>query len=93
MWTERMSPVFMHSPAIRDECWGALWKSRNRDDGVKTRLVCSHYTCGPALFRTKALAAAWIKEQYGYIRERPDLRERWRMPIPVRVEVTVRSAK
>lgn len=92
MWTERFSPVFMHTPGVRDNCWGVMWRSRNLLDGITLRLMCGPETCAPALFRTRRAAQEWIDREYGYIRTRPDLRAEphgWRMPIPVRVTVTV----
>jgi hypothetical protein len=43
-------------------------------------------------FKTRAAALAFINDRYGYIRDRADLRREphgWRMPIPVRVRITV----
>lgn len=43
-------------------------------------------------WRTRAQCREWIEKQYGYIRDRPDLREAphfWRVPRAVKVTVTV----
>lgn len=43
-------------------------------------------------FKTRTAAAAFIADRYGYIAKRKDLREEphgWRMPVPVRVRITV----
>ena len=84
------------------EAWGILWRSENRLDGSRERLFESVAKDGdfrPAgeaqttmTFRTKREAAAFIKQQFGYIAERPDLRSGphgWKMPRPVKVRITV----
>lgn len=73
--------------------WGGLWRSENKMDGEKTHLLL--HDCLPVLFRTRREARAFIKERYGYIRKRPDLRAEpfgWKMPIPVRVTVEARES-
>ena len=68
--------------------WGALWRS-NDSEGVHRHLLTE--ACIPKLFLTRRETREWIKEHYGYIANRPDLRRQphgWRMPIPVRVVVT-----
>lgn len=80
----------MKSPTL----WGALWISENKADGLTRHLL--HANCKPALFVTRARARRYIRENYGYIRKRPDLREEphgWRMPRPVRVRVEIVEAK
>lgn len=72
-------------PIVR---WGALWRSENRLCGERRHLMCDN--CLPVLFRTKKECRAWIKEKYGYIRWRAELRaERhgWRMPIAILVSI------
>lgn len=91
------------------EAWGILWRSSNRLDGERRDLIGEvvaphgdgHPTFKPAgeaqtclTFKTKAAAAAFIADRYGYIANRKDLRGEphgWRMPIPVRVLVTVKQ--
>jgi hypothetical protein len=77
---------------VNDRCWAALWRSRNKLDGEISHLMTVH--CVPVLFRTARATTEWIREHYGYIATRKDLRAEpygWRMPIPVRVEITVNS--
>lgn len=89
------------------EVWGILWRSFNRLDGKRELLLgdlCAPHGDGhpvikpaggavPTLtFRTRRAAAAFIKDRYGYIAERADLRREphgWKMPVPVRVRITV----
>jgi hypothetical protein len=74
-------------------CWGALWYSQNLE-GVKEFLLVL-YTGIPALFRTRREARMWIRDCYGYIARRSDLRTEphgWRMPRAVRVRVNVVNA-
>ena len=71
--------------------WAALWRCNNREG--RTRFVM--WADGmPKLFRTRAAARKWIEETHGYIRRRADLRSEphgWIMPLPVRVEITVKN--
>ena len=72
--------------------WGALWRSKNSSEGVRTHLI-NNESCLPALFVTQLEARKFIDEKFGYLRTRPDLRAEphgWRMPIPVRVWMTVK---
>lgn len=96
---------------MQSEAWGILWHSRNLLDGERKSLVgnvCAphgdgHSPIKPAgkaqtalTFRTKREAAAFIKQQFGYIAKRPDLRTEphgWKMPRPVRVRITVEQIK
>lgn len=67
--------------------WGILWRSQNRLDGKTERLVGG---VPPVVFQYKREAASYIKEHYGYIANRADLRVEphgWRMPKPVRVRL------
>lgn len=46
-------------------------------------------------FATREKARAWIKEHYGYIRTRPDLKAApfyWKTPKPVRIKITAEIA-
>jgi hypothetical protein len=50
----------------------------------------------PKMFATRKDARRFASEQFGYIRERKDLRGAphfWRMPRPVKVEVAYRVVK
>jgi len=72
-------------------CWGVLWRSKNKLDGVNQHLLC-RVNGTTVLFRTRRKARVWVELTHGYIRTRPDLRAAphgWRMPIPVRVKVEV----
>lgn len=77
--------------SIQDNsAWGVLWSSENRLDGKKQHLMYDD-DCLPALFRTRKEAREWINAQYGYIRERIDLKAEphgWRIPKAVRVSIT-----
>lgn len=75
--------------------WAVQWYSRNRLDGV-TRHWEWDYERGPVLFHTRAAARAFIREKYGYIATRPDLRAEphgWRVPRAIRVSVVLKEAK
>ena len=71
-------------------CWGALWYSKNILDGITKHII--YENCLPALFRTKKEAMQFIKQKYGYIATRKDLREEphgWRMPKPIRIKISL----
>ena len=72
--------------------WGALWRSRNRLDGVTTHLL--NKDCLPVLFTTRKAARDWIETEFGWLKTRDDLHAEphgWKMPIAVRVKVAVIS--
>ena len=75
----------------RDEVlWAVLWRSKNRLDGERSFFLRDNLV--PMLFKTRAKARAFIATTYGYLHARPDLQREphgWRMPIPVRVTITV----
>jgi len=59
--------------------WSVQWQGRLQGENGQL-----------PLFRTKRECLAFIRERYGYIRRRPDLRRpphNWRMPKPVRVTI------
>lgn len=66
--------------------YGVLWRSKNLLDGESEYLM---YKDGlPLLFVTKKKATEWIRNNYGYIARRKDLRQEphgWRMPQAVRL--------
>jgi hypothetical protein len=83
--------------------WAIQWRSENKLDG-KREFFMGRYTsrmvpipeefagCPIVLFETRRQAQKFIDDNYGYIREREDLRTEphgWKMPIPVRVKVTI----
>jgi len=68
--------------------WAAEWHSNSLLDGENRHLIFHNYL--PALFRTRRECRTFIKERYGYIAERKDLREEphgWRLPQAVKVEI------
>ena len=81
----------MVAPVI---AWGVEWRSADHDGGQTRRLQWSPEE-GPGdyrLFRTKAACERYIRERYGYIANRHDLRGgvfNWRMPKAVRVIVEI----
>lgn len=69
--------------------WGCLWRSENKLDGRTEHLIYDGM-CLPVLFRKRREAREYIKQKYGYIRTREDLREEphgWMMPIVVKVKI------
>ena len=69
--------------------WGVLWRSQCQLDGVTAHLI--HRNLLPAIFKTRKQAVDFTEKEYGYIRQRPDLKSEphgWRMPKPVRVTIT-----
>ena len=80
----------MIKPTLR---WGIEWYSLNRLDGETRHIIWEN--CMPLLFHTRLSARLFIKERFGYIRGRKDLREEphgWRMPRAVRVKVLIQTA-
>lgn len=72
------------------ERWGALWRSNNKLDGVNQHIIFENYL--PALFLTKKEAIKFIKQKYGYIATRKDLRDEphgWRMPKPIKLKISI----
>ena len=68
--------------------WGILWHSENKLNGVTEHLI--HKDCFPCLFHTRREARDSIQSNFGYIKNRPDLRlepHGWRMPRPVKVKI------
>ena len=68
--------------------WAAEWHSRNRLDGVRKHII--YRDCLPALFRKRRECREFIKEEYGYIANRPDLRAEphgWRTPQAIKVYI------
>ncbi len=70
--------------------WAGEWHSRNKLNGDR-RHILNNRNCLPALFRTRSKCRAYIKDAYGYIAERQDLRDEphgWRMPQAIKVNIT-----
>lgn len=82
------------SQRIVDSTWWAVqWHDDNRLDGCSRHLIWQPPI--PRLFFTRRECRAFIEEQFGYLRERPDLRAEphgWHMPQAVLVNVSVASA-
>ena len=79
---------------MKSQWWGILWRSENLHDGKQRHLMGdgSHL---PRRFRTRAEARQHVREEYGYIATRKDLRVEphgWRMPEIVRIEITARRS-
>jgi len=69
--------------------WVGQWYSHNRLDGVTKHILYDN--CLPVLFRTRRECREYIKEKYGYIKDRKDLREEphgWRLPRAIKVVVS-----
>lgn len=86
-----------------EKLWAAKSDETNRLDGRKVRLRIRWWNAPKQvhgqpfmLFHTRRECRAWITEEFGYIRRRPDLQAEphgWRVPKPVRVTVTVTEVK
>lgn len=78
--------------------WAVRWTFTNKLDGLHDSFYGSWLprpNCIMKLYRTKRDCQAAIKEHFGYIARRRDLRTEpfcWRMPKAVRVTVTVATA-
>ena len=72
--------------------WAVLFRQVNKVDGAKCHLVHQPISCVPFLYRTRKQAKLFIEQEFGYIRRRKDLQDEphgWRMPIPIRVNITI----
>lgn len=70
--------------------WAIKWREENRLDGKRENFITETTGVGYLLFRTREEARNTIKERWGYIAKRKDLRQEphgWKMPLAVRVEV------
>lgn len=66
-----------------------MWRSKNKLDGYREVLLWEHPK-RLALFDTRREARAWITKEFGYIKEREDLKREphgWKMPVAVRVKI------
>lgn len=73
-------------------CWAVQFRSSNKLDGPRDNLMS--VGCLPALYLTRQEARAAAEKQYGYIRQRPDLRAEphgWMLARAVKVRVTVEA--
>jgi hypothetical protein len=69
--------------------WAAEWHSKNIFDGEVRHFIYENRL--PKLFCTRAECRKFIKDKYGYIKTRKDLRiepHGWRLPVPVKVKVS-----
>jgi len=83
--------------------WAVKWRSENALDGKREYLLGRFFYKHPevppcvaghstAVFRTREAAREHVREVYGYIKSRPDLRAEphgWKTPQVVKVEVSV----
>lgn len=68
--------------------WAIEWHSVNKLNGDQRMLLGGI----DGLFKTRQAARAHIEEQWGFLRDRPDLHAEphgWKMPRAVKVRVTI----
>lgn len=74
---------------MRDvEKWAVKFISDNKRDGHIEHFMWAHGR--PVLYETRAEARVYIKDNYGYLANRPDLKAEphgWKMPQPAKVKV------
>ena len=73
--------------------WAMQWRSQNRLDGRTEHFMWDNGR--PLLFWTRREAMAYIQSEYGYIKDRADLREEphgWRLPRAVKVSVVLKES-
>ena len=76
--------------------WAVWWWS-HPPTGVEGNWVWRRDCAGgarPALFHTRRYAQKWIRDNYGYIAHRNDLRSAphyWRVPKAIRVDVVMKE--
>jgi hypothetical protein len=90
----------MKATPWRQTYWAAVSDETNKLDGRKrrinlyNRIIAAEEGRAFMLFKTREQCRRWIKETWGYLQHRPDLREEphcWRVPRPRRVTMTVRE--
>lgn len=74
--------------------WAILMRSNNKLDGIREYLlgVTDHPT-HTELFESRSEARKYVSDEYGYLKQRPDLRKEpygWKMPVVVRVKIDIR---
>ena len=72
------------------ERWAALWREKNKLNGKRERFILAG--THPLLFKTRKLCNEFIQKEYGYYKDRADLRSEpfgWKIPKAVRVLVTL----
>ena len=70
--------------------WAAEWHSNCLLDGECRHIIYENLL--PVLFRTRRQCRIFIKDKYGYIAERPDLKAEphgWRIPQAIKVKIVV----
>lgn len=70
--------------------WAIKFRSKNKLDGTREYFVFKDGL--PVLFTVRAEARQYIKDKYGYLKHRKDLREEpfgWKMPEAVQVIVHI----
>lgn len=77
--------------------WAIKFVSENRLDGRQENVLIDSEvdTRLPRLFRTRSAARSFVRDAYGYIAKRPDLRAEphgWKMPQVVRVSLQITEA-
>ena len=75
---------------LTSDRWGVEWHSVSQLVGDDRHIIWND--CSPLWFWTRKEARAYIKERYGYIAGRPDLRAEphgWKMPRAVKIRITV----
>lgn len=83
--------------------WAIKWRSKNKLDGERQYLQGGSRHNPPYMFggyktmvfASRALARHYVKQHYGYMRGRQDLKDEphgWKMPQVVKVNVTVEEA-
>lgn len=68
--------------------WGVLWRYENKLDGKRSHLL--HENGLPVVFRTRRRAIDHIKDKFGYLHMRPDLKAEphgWKMPVPIKITI------
>jgi len=74
--------------------WAIEWNQNSPLDGKRKHFIADG--CNYRLFRTKKDAKEFIREHYGYIAKRGDLRvapHNWRTPQAVKVNVILKRTK
>lgn len=74
------------------QAWAVKWQNSNQLDGYRVWFDGTPEPPTVVLFTSRSRARDYVKERYGYIADRADLRGEphgWRVPKVVRVSVTV----
>jgi len=86
----RKAPSIRTAKTVDVTRWGVVWRSHNRADGPQCHV--EHNYDVTRTFNTQRQAEAYIRQHYGYIAHRADLRREphgWFMPVAARVRVRV----